>query len=160
VFVDRQSTVSGASTIRAVRSLLERGETVLVFPEGTTFEGDVVRPFQPGAFIGALRTGAKIIPVGIAYATGSAAAFVGESFTSHLSRMAGSGRTSVVVRIGDPIDATADGRAARAGDVAKRAEAAVQALVLEARRAVDRGRDATSSSSLARHPPAAGPETR
>jgi lyso-ornithine lipid O-acyltransferase len=134
VFVDRESTTSGASTIRAVRTLLKKGETVIVFPEGTTFEGDVVRPFSPGAFIGALTTGARIVPVGIAYQTGSGAAFVGEAFVSHLSRMAGSGRTRVAVRVGEPIDV---GSAGRAKDLSIAAHDAVQALSLVARRAVD-----------------------
>ncbi len=134
VFVDRASAASGASTIRVVRALLKRGETVLVFPEGTTFEGDTVRPFQAGAFIGALRTNARIVPVGIAYQTGSGAAFVGESFTQHLARMAGAGATRVVVRTGEAIDIQEGSRAA---DVAKAAEKAVQELVAMARREVD-----------------------
>lgn len=134
VFVDRASTLSGAATIREVRGLLRKGETVLVFPEGTTFEGDAVRPFQAGAFSGALRTAASVIPVGIAYATGSGAAFVGESFTQHLARMAGSGPTRVVVRTGAPIPIREGSRAA---DVASAAHAAVQELVHQARRDVD-----------------------
>jgi len=134
VFVDRTSTLSGAATIREVRSLLKRGETVLVFPEGTTFEGDVVRPFQAGAFIGALKTQATIVPVGIAYATGSEASFVGESFTQHLARMAGSGPTRVVVRVGEPTDVR-DG--AKAAAVAEEARRNVQSLVDIARREVD-----------------------
>jgi 1-acyl-sn-glycerol-3-phosphate acyltransferase len=136
VFVDRTSTLSGAATIREIRALLKRGETVLVFPEGTTFEGDTVRPFQAGAFIGALKTGATIVPVGIAYAKGSEAAFVGESFTKHLARMAGSGATRVVVRVGE---ATRVREGARAGEVAKGAQEAVERLVGEARREVDGG---------------------
>jgi 1-acyl-sn-glycerol-3-phosphate acyltransferase len=134
VFVDRSSRMSGASTIRQVRDLLASGETILVFPEGTTFEGDVVRPFQPGAFIGALKTGATVVPVGIAYRTGSGAAFVGESFTAHLARMAGSEPTRVVVRTGAPIE-VAEG--ARAADLALAAHDAVQALVTLARAEVD-----------------------
>ena len=56
------------------------GQTVIVFPEGTTFAGDEVRPFHAGAFVAALRTGAEIVPVGLAYQRGSGAAFVDESF--------------------------------------------------------------------------------
>lgn len=134
VFVDRTSTMSGAATIREVRALLKRGETVLLFPEGTTFEGDLVRTFQAGAFIGALRTDAAIIPVGIAYASGSGAAFVGESFTKHLVRMAGSEPTRVVVRAGEPILLR---EGAHASEVALLAHDAVQRLVEEARYAVD-----------------------
>lgn len=105
-----------------------------MFPEGTTFEGDVVRPFLAGAFVGALRTGASVVPVGIAYATGSGAAFVGETFTRHLSRMAEALPTNAVVLVGAAIPIR---ERARAADVAREAQEAVQRLVLEARREVD-----------------------
>ena len=134
VFVDRSSAQSGAATIRAVRKLLREGETVIVFPEGTTFEGDLVRPFQPGAFIGASRVGAVVVPVGIAHQTGSGAAFVGETFARHLLRMAGGGETRVVARVGEPLELRAG---AGAAEVAALAREAVQKLVEEARREVD-----------------------
>lgn len=135
VFVDRQSAVSGANAIRAMRDLLKAGRTVIIFPEGTTFADDEVRPFHVGAFVAALRTGAEVWPVGLAYERGSGAAFVGESFVKHLSRMAAAAPTRVAMCIGDPI-AIAD--KARAGDLRDRAHAAVQALVTKARRDVDR----------------------
>ena len=134
VFVDRASRVSGAAAIRSVRALLKAGETVLMFPEGTTFAGDTVRPFQAGAFVGALATEATVVPVGIDYETGSGAAFVGEAFTKHLARMAGAGGTRVVVLIGEPMEMKP---ASRAADVARAAQDAVQALVEQARRDVD-----------------------
>ena len=130
VFVDRQSAVSGATAIRAIRTLLKAGRTVCVFAEGTTFAEDEVHPFHSGAFVAALRTGADVIPVGIAYERGSGAAFVGESFGKHLSRMAGADPTRVSVCIGAPI--AVDGRS-RAGDLRDRARSAVERLVAEAR---------------------------
>ena len=130
VFVDRQSAVSGATAIRAIRALLKAGRTVCIFPEGTTFAEDEVHPFHSGAFVAALRTGADIIPVGIAYERGSGAAFVGETFGKHLSRMAGADPTRVSVCIGTPI--AVDGRS-RAGDLRDRAMSAVKGLVADAR---------------------------
>jgi 1-acyl-sn-glycerol-3-phosphate acyltransferase len=134
IFVDRSSTVSGATAIRAMRTVLAKGGTVLVFPEGTTFAGDEVRPFHPGGFIAALRTDAQIVPVGIAYERGSRAAFVGETFLRHLSRMAGGPATHVVVRVGAPIAVTPG---ARAATLAAEARAAVEGLVGEARARCD-----------------------
>lgn len=134
VFVDRSSTMSGASTIRAIRDLLRKGETVLLFPEGTTFSGDDVRPFQAGAFIATLKTQASIVPVGIAYASGSDAAFVGESFPAHLARMAGGKPTHVAVHVGEPIEVTPKSHAA---ELAERARVAVQGLVALARKDAD-----------------------
>ncbi len=135
IFVDRKSAVSGASTIRLVRDALEAGDTVCLFPEGTTFEGDEVRPFHAGAFIAAHRARAEILPVGIAYERGSGAAFVGEPFLKHLERMAGADPTFVVARAGEPFEA---GERARAPELAARARQDVQTLVNEARAICDR----------------------
>jgi len=134
VFVDRSSTTSGAGAIREIRRLLASGQRVVRCPEGTTFEGDLVRPFQAGAFIAALRTGASILPVGLAYPKGSGAAFVDESFGKHLSRMAGAKGCTVAARIGATLPILPG---AHAADLAKQSRAAVQGLVEEARRAAD-----------------------
>lgn len=133
VFVDRADKTSGAAAIRAIRGLLERGHTVCVFPEGTTFPDDDVRPFHAGAFAAAARTGARVVPVGIAYERGSGAAFYNEPFSKHLSRMAGADPTRVVVCVGDEIPT----EGVRAADLRAHAERAVQALVRDARGIVD-----------------------
>ncbi len=135
VFVDRANAWSGAGAIRDMRRLLVSGQNVLLFPEGTTFDGDIVRPFHAGAFIATLRTDAEIVPVGLAYPRESGAAFVDETFARHLLRMAGAEPTRVAVRVGAPI---AVGAGARAADLAQAAHEAVQKLVLEARSAVRR----------------------
>lgn len=130
VFVDRASAKSGAATIRSMQKLLEEGQTINLFPEGTTFEGDEVRPFHGGAFVSAVRAEAEILPVGIAYPSASGAAFIDETFPSHLARMAKSGATRMVVSVGTPFVAR---KSDRATDLTKRAHAEVQALVHRAR---------------------------
>ena len=57
VFVDRANAASGANAVRAIRDRLAEGHTVIVFPEGTTFPDDEVRPFHAGAFVAALAFG-------------------------------------------------------------------------------------------------------
>jgi 1-acyl-sn-glycerol-3-phosphate acyltransferase len=116
---------------------LKRGETICLFPEGTTFEGDDVRPFHAGAFSAALRTKAEIVPVGIAYETGSGASFVNEPFLAHLGRMAGADPTRVVACVGAPIAVADD---ARAATLASAARDGVQTLVHRARALVDAAR--------------------
>ncbi len=135
VFVDRSDSVSGAAAIRHIRDLLKGGHTVTIFPEGTTFPGDEVRPFHPGAFVAALHTQCEVIPVGIAYETGSGAAFVDESFMQHLNRMASAPPTRVAVTIGEPIVVR---EGVRGAELRERSHAAVVALVKSARAAVDR----------------------
>jgi 1-acyl-sn-glycerol-3-phosphate acyltransferase len=135
LFVDRSDAVSGATAVRSIRTRLARGATIIVFPEGTTFAEDEVKPFQPGAFVAAMRSGADVVPVGLAYATGSGAAFVNESFPAHLARMAAARPSRAAMCIGAPIPMTPD---ARASAVRDQAHAEVQRLVNEARRIADR----------------------
>jgi 1-acyl-sn-glycerol-3-phosphate acyltransferase len=134
VFVDRANAASGANAVRAIRDRLAEGHTVIVFPEGTTFPDDEVRAFHSGAFVAALRSGADIVPVGLAYGTGSGAAFVNESFPAHLARMAAASPSDVVVCIGEPLVVEEKARAALLRD---RAHAEVQLLVDQARGIVD-----------------------
>ncbi|MBX3275629.1 MAG: 1-acyl-sn-glycerol-3-phosphate acyltransferase [Sandaracinaceae bacterium] len=103
IFVDRADSRSGAQAIRQMRRRLADGQNVIVFPEGTTFPGDEVRPFKPGAFSAAKGLpNVRVLPVGIAYEPG--AEFVGESFGEHASRMAARPRTPVWATIGEPLD--------------------------------------------------------
>ncbi|MBV9945614.1 MAG: 1-acyl-sn-glycerol-3-phosphate acyltransferase, partial [Myxococcales bacterium] len=134
VFVDRADAVSGANAVRTIRTLLTRGSTVVVFPEGTTFLGDELRPFHAGAFVAAQRSGAEIVPVGIAYQSGSGAAFVNESFGAHLARMAAAEPSCVAMCTGEPIAVLP---AVRASELRERTHAEVQRLVHEARKIVD-----------------------
>ncbi|MGD0679148.1 MAG: lysophospholipid acyltransferase family protein [Polyangiaceae bacterium] len=134
VFVDREDAVSGATAVRAIRTRLAEGATIIVFPEGTTFSDDDVRPFHAGAFVAALRSGADIVPVGLAYAAKSGAAFVNETFPAHLARMAAAPPSQVALCIGAPI--SIDG--SRASLLRDRAHEEVQRLVNDARRLADR----------------------
>jgi 1-acyl-sn-glycerol-3-phosphate acyltransferase len=54
---------------KAVRdsvAMLAAGEVLCVFPEGTRQNGEKIQPLQPGAAYLALRSGAPIVPIGIA----------------------------------------------------------------------------------------------
>src|SRR3984957_15786910 len=64
VFVARADPASGAAALRAIRSHLAEGATITVFPEGTTFHDDDVRPFQVGPFAAALRAQADVVAGG------------------------------------------------------------------------------------------------
>lgn len=128
IFVDRESGHSGARAIRAIRRALDAGETVSVYPEGTTYIGDEVRPFSPGAFAAARGLPVDIVPVGLAFDADAGVEYFHTPFIEHLERIAARPRTRVVVCVGEPFPA--DGRSA---DLAARAQREVQALVLQAR---------------------------
>jgi lyso-ornithine lipid O-acyltransferase len=102
LFVDRSSKRSGAAVINAMCAAVERGRAVMVYPEGTTFSGDEVRPFRPGVFLAAARTGAEIVPVGIAY-EGEAAFYLDEPFARHLLRVSATRRIRIALEVGEPI---------------------------------------------------------
>lgn len=129
IFVDREKAESGASAIRAIRKRLVTGASILVFPEGSTFAGDEVRPFKPGAFTALRGLDAQVVPVGLAYEPG--AEWVDESFVQHVLRVTSRPRTQCVVAIGAPLPV---GR--NAHQTAAAAHAAVQELVGKARAAL------------------------
>ncbi len=104
VFVDRASKASGARAIEAMVARLAEDDTISLFPEGTTFEDDEVRPFKPGAFVAAARARVPVVPVGLVYPLDSGAAFGGETFVEHLSRLAGTARTRAYVEVGEPLE--------------------------------------------------------
>ncbi len=131
IFVDRESKHSGAQAIRAIREQLQRGRTISVFPEGTTFSGDAVRPFNAGAFAAARKLGVEYVPVGIAYPPGCE--YTESSFVEHAAAVAERPRTPVVMVVGTPLRLDA-----RAKVIAERLHAEVQELVERARLEHDR----------------------
>lgn len=107
LFVDRESRRSGASVLREVDRALAAGEGVAMFPEGTSYPGDEVHEFRPGAFNAARRAGAEIVPMGIAYGD-EAAYFYHESFMAHIKRVGSLKKLRVAVEVGQPL--ATDGR--------------------------------------------------
>ena len=63
---DRHDANSRLRQVDQIEEYLKQGESVFVFPEGTFTPEDGVRPFQLGAFRGAVATGAPVIPVSLA----------------------------------------------------------------------------------------------
>jgi 1-acyl-sn-glycerol-3-phosphate acyltransferase len=127
IFVDRDKAASGASAIRAIRKKLVAGASILVFPEGSAFAGDQVRPFKPGAFTALRGLDAQIVPVGLAYDPD--AEWVNEGFVGHVLRVTSRPRTHCVVAIGKPLPLLRN-----AQETSAATERAVQELVTEARR--------------------------
>ncbi len=63
---DRHNANSRLRQMDQIEEYLKQGESVFVFPEGTFTPDDGVRPFQLGAFRGAVATGAPVVPVSLA----------------------------------------------------------------------------------------------
>jgi len=62
---DRFDASSRLKQVDEIEECLRQGDSVFVFPEGTFTPEDGVRPFQLGAFRGAVATGAPIVPVSL-----------------------------------------------------------------------------------------------
>lgn len=107
VFVDKDSTSSKMRAIRAVRQRLRAGRTVSVFPEGSTFEGDEVRPFFRGSLAAARGISTEVVPVGLAYPEGSE--YLEETFLEHMRRYAARSSVRIGMVVGAPIDLDALG---------------------------------------------------
>jgi fatty-acyl-CoA synthase len=63
---NRHDASSRLRQVHEMEEYLQRGDSVFVFPEGTFTSDEGVRPFQLGAFRGAVATGAPVIPVSLA----------------------------------------------------------------------------------------------
>ncbi len=102
LFVDRENAASGAAVIGKMTRAMREGSAIALFPEGTAFAGDAIRPLHPGAFAAALRVGAELVPVGLAYED-PRTAYGDESFGAHMGRVLGLERGRVALAAGEPI---------------------------------------------------------
>jgi 1-acyl-sn-glycerol-3-phosphate acyltransferase len=83
LYIERGRRHAVASMNHRVRDRLKAGETVAVFPEGTTTDGRSLLPFHANLVAPALEVGAECWPVAVRYtadgAPSTAAAFIGET---------------------------------------------------------------------------------
>lgn len=63
---NRHDASARLKQVDEIEECLQRGDSVFVFPEGTFVPQDGVRPFQLGAFRGAVASGAPVVPVSLA----------------------------------------------------------------------------------------------
>jgi len=130
VFVDRSSRQSGARAVQAIRNSLQAGCTVSMFPEGTTFDGDEVRPFRKGFLRASEGLEVDILPMGICYRPGDA--FVQKNFLHHLLAVAVKPVIPISVACGTPIS-----RKHLNSEDTSAVRALVQKLIHQARAAFD-----------------------
>ena len=67
LFVERRSPAGLKREIGEIAQALSEGASVALFPEGTTSDGDTVRPFKNSLLTAAISTGTSILPVCIRY---------------------------------------------------------------------------------------------
>jgi 1-acyl-sn-glycerol-3-phosphate acyltransferase len=66
IIIDRSNHVQSVASLRAARSKMEEGVSVVIFPEGTRSPADqALLPFKKGGFMLALETGFPIVPIAV-----------------------------------------------------------------------------------------------
>lgn len=102
-----------AQTREEITRTLAAGQSVLVFPEGTTTDGRQVLPFHGRLLPAAAAAGVAIQPISIGYLRDGGpdpvAPFIGDdAFESHLLRLLRRPAAEVTVVLHDPVTLTAD----------------------------------------------------
>jgi 1-acyl-sn-glycerol-3-phosphate acyltransferase len=113
LYIERGRRHAVATLNRRVRDCLGQGETVAVFPEGTTTGGDAVLPFHSNLIAPALEVGTECWPVALRYSENgvpsTAAAFVGDlPLPASLWNIVVARRLQVEVAFLDPVPTTGD----------------------------------------------------
>lgn len=147
----------GAADVDAFRSakrVLDEGHVLIVFPEGTRSPTGALQAAKEGTTILAVRTGARIVPVGV---SGTRRVWPRGQRLPHPTRH------RVVLRVGEPFTISASGSGAerRAAQVAATTEimGRIAALLPPAQRGVYAANATTNSSAPAAHPePIPGPD--
>jgi len=67
IFVERRSPAGLKREIGEIEQVLSEGISVALFPEGTTSNGETVRPFKNSLITAAIRTGTNLLPCCIRY---------------------------------------------------------------------------------------------
>lgn len=103
LLVDRARAHSGARVLLRAKTLVERGASLLVFPEGTTTAGDQVLPFKRGIFGLAQRLGLPVVPIALEYGD-ARMAWVGDaSFLPHYLATSTRARLDARLEFGPPM---------------------------------------------------------
>jgi 1-acyl-sn-glycerol-3-phosphate acyltransferase len=118
-----------AAINRVLREHLKQGETIALFPEGTTGDGTAVLPFHSNLLAPAMDADASVWPVALRYTEGgefsTAAAFVGETtLAESVWRVLTARKLEVEITI---LPAIAVGSVATRHALAERAHAAIAA---------------------------------
>lgn len=103
MFVRRDSVISGTAVLRQSLRALQRGVSVLNFPEGTTTLGGNVLPFKRGIFGLAALVGVPVIPTALRFEP-QGIAWVGDAyFAPHCLRAFARSRWTAYASFGKPL---------------------------------------------------------
>ncbi len=105
VLIKREDPISRKNTREQVRNLLDRGYSVIIFPEGTTYEGPGIINFKPGPFQIAEHGDFPIVPVAIEYSLKEDAWVGDDNFLGHFITCFGKWKTHASISFGPELRA-------------------------------------------------------
>jgi lyso-ornithine lipid O-acyltransferase len=104
IMVNRSNRDSRKETREKVKQRLADGYSVVVFPEGTTYEGPGCLEFKPGMFQIAAEGNIPIVPIAIEYEVVSDAWTGSDTFIPHFFKCFSKPVTHVKMRIGNVLE--------------------------------------------------------
>lgn len=106
VYVDRNNKESRQQTKNEIAERIRRGRSVIIFPEGTTGDGNGMLPLKPGMFFNAAEEGFPIIPAAVYYENPDLAWVGDEGIGAHFRRNFSRLSTTAHIVFGDPMMGT------------------------------------------------------
>lgn len=103
VFVKRENRNSRKETLDSMQEILEDGNAVLIYPEGTTHGDPTTMEFKMGAFGLAAEHHFSIIPMAIDYVDSNNYWVGNDTFVPHFLRTFNKWKTVVNIEYGEPI---------------------------------------------------------
>lgn len=99
-YVQRESMKDRHRTLLAVADAVQKGETILIFPEGTTHDENQLRPFRRGVFQVAAQAGVPVVPLALDYSTPEDYWIGDDTFGGHFLRRFGPRTITCAMQIG------------------------------------------------------------
>lgn len=103
IFVSRSELQSLIATMNKIKTSVNQGIPVALFPEGTSYKGPLTKPFKNGSFKIAADSGIQVIPMAIHFKDENDAWVDDDTFVGHFFRQMGKPVTHVTIRYGKPI---------------------------------------------------------
>lgn len=99
IYVKRESNKSRKATLEALLEMIQKGYNVLIYPEGTTGDQQLTKPFKFGAFKLAALNNIPIVPVALDYSK-QKDLWVNRTLVSHFLMQYSKWRTDIKITVG------------------------------------------------------------
>lgn len=103
IFVQRDSKSSRSATLVAIRETFQRGENIIIFPEGTTNLYKLTKQYRIGSFKIAAEMGIPVVPVVLEYKDHKDL-WLTNNMVKQFIKQFGAWNTFTKVKIGKPIE--------------------------------------------------------